>query len=153
MSARQPLTPAQVADLGEATGKIAAFAAKALHHTYPHLELEGLVASFTRDSSLEMIALSYLAGIDRCLSAGEAAGEACTALIRTWADARLTARARLDEQTVRPDDASTEPVVVCTCGTAVHDNNEARQLHADAWHSEKSPAVWGPPVIRGRATT
>lgn len=146
---RQQLTPDQVEQLGEATGKIAALAAKALNRTWPHLAVEDLVEQFTRDSALEMIAATYLAGIERGRTPGEAAGEAGTALIRVWADARLEARARLDAQ--RADDAATEPVVVCACGTSVHDNDEARQDHTDNWHSETSPAVWGPPVLPKRA--
>ncbi|MEV6565893.1 hypothetical protein [Streptomyces kronopolitis] len=89
------LTPDQITDLGEAAGKIAAFAAKALHREYPHLDLEGLVGAFTRDSALEMIALRYLDGIELGMSPGDAAGEAGKALIRAWADARLAARAQL----------------------------------------------------------
>lgn len=143
------LTPDQAQQLGEATGKIAALAAKALHHTWPHLDLEALVALFTRDSALEMIAATYLAGIDRGRTPGEAAGDAGTALIRVWADARLAARAQLDAQ--RADDPAAEPRVVCGCGISVHDNDDARQGHADYWHSEAIPAVWGPPVIPGRA--
>ncbi|QKW06962.1 hypothetical protein HUT18_11700 [Streptomyces sp. NA04227] len=145
----QQLSPNEVERLGEATGRIAALAAKALNSTWPHLEVEDLVEQFTRDSALVMIASAYLAGIERGLSPGDAAGEAGTALIREWADSRREARARLDAQ--RADDASTEPVVVCVCGTSVHDNDEARRGHADTWHSETSPAVWGPPVTRNRA--
>ncbi|MBA0053463.1 hypothetical protein E0L36_22065 [Streptomyces sp. AJS327] len=146
----QQLTPDQVEQLGEATGKIAALAAKALHHTWPHLRLKDLVEQFTRDSALELIALTYPEGIEHDRTPGEAAGEAGAVLIRVWADARLEARAQLDAQ--RTDGPATEPVVVCACGTSVPDNDEARRGHADAWHSEKSPAVWGPPVVPRRHT-
>lgn len=144
MPARQ-LTPDQVTDLGEAAGKIAAFAAKALHREYPHLDLEGLVGAFTQDSALEMIALRFLDGIEHGKSPGDAAGDAGKALIRAWADARLAARVQLDQEQKapdRPDDCTWDGRVICRCGTEVHDNEEARRGHHEQWHTTDHPAVY-----------
>ncbi|MET8609773.1 hypothetical protein [Streptomyces misionensis] len=92
--------PAPTADqLGEAVGKIAALAALSLHESFPHLNLDGLVETFIRDSATTMIAARYLAGLDEGKTPAEAAGAAGTALIRAWADARNAARAQLDAAT------------------------------------------------------
>ncbi|MFB6700255.1 hypothetical protein [Streptomyces rubiginosohelvolus] len=90
---RSPLTPAEVAKLGEATGRIALYAARSLHKTFPHLDLEQLAETFTRPVAVEMSARLYLAALDNGDTPGEAAGKAGVALIKTWADARLTAAA------------------------------------------------------------
>ncbi|MFB7113482.1 hypothetical protein [Streptomyces sp. NPDC056291] len=94
----QPMSPQDCEDFAEAIGKIAAFAAKSLHESFPHLSLEGLAETFTQPSAVSMLGARYLSGLDRGLSAGEAAAEAGTALIRAWADARLAARAQLDRE-------------------------------------------------------
>lgn len=92
--------PALTADqLGEAVGRIAGFAALSLHESFPHLSLDGLVETFTRDSATTMIATRFLAGLDEGKTPGEAAGAAGTALIRAWAEARNAARAQLDAAT------------------------------------------------------
>ncbi|MFD0209137.1 hypothetical protein ACFVH9_08365 [Streptomyces hirsutus] len=96
------LTPTQVTDLGTAVGKIAGLAARSLHESFPHLDLEQLVETFTRDSAIAMIGTCYLAGLDSGKTPGEAAADAGTTLIRAWADARLAARAELDQQGPTP---------------------------------------------------
>ncbi|MFD9190329.1 hypothetical protein ACFWCA_19125 [Streptomyces phaeochromogenes] len=88
-----PLTPAEVEQLGDAVGRIAAYAARALHEEFPHLDLEQLAETFMRSTAVEGIALLYLAALDKGATPGEAAGEAGTALIHAWADARLAAKA------------------------------------------------------------
>ncbi|MGX1268003.1 hypothetical protein [Streptomyces phaeoluteigriseus] len=88
-----PLTPAQVEQLGDAAGRIAAYAARSLHEDYPHLDLEQLVETFTRPVATEATARVYLAALDRGATPGDAAGKAGTALIHAWADARLAAKA------------------------------------------------------------
>ncbi|WP_199570560.1 hypothetical protein [Streptomyces murinus] len=94
----QPLTASDAHDLGEAVGRIAAFAAIALHRQYPNLGLERLVGDFTSESATTLISTRYLAGIERGLPSGEAAGEAGADMIRAWADARLRARAQCYEE-------------------------------------------------------
>ncbi len=84
--------------LGEAVGKIAAFAARTLHEQWPHLDLEELVATFTSDSALTALATRYADGLDSGKAPGEAAADAGVALIHAWAEARLAARALLDAQ-------------------------------------------------------
>ncbi|MER6367384.1 hypothetical protein ABT255_03215 [Streptomyces mirabilis] len=92
--------PALIADqLGEAVGRIAGFAALSLHESFPHLDLDGLVETFTRDSATEFLTKRYLSGLDSGKTPGEAAGAAGAALIRAWADARNAARAQLDAAT------------------------------------------------------
>lgn len=93
----RPMTPQDHEDFAEAIGKIAAFAATSLHESFPHLSLENLVETFTRASAFNMLGTRYLSGLERGLTPGEAAGEAGAALIRLWADARLEARAQLDQ--------------------------------------------------------
>lgn len=91
--------PAITADnLGEAVGKIAAFAALSLHESFPHLDLDELVETFTRESATSFLAKRFLAGLHGGQTPGQAAGAAGTALIQAWADARLAARAELDKQ-------------------------------------------------------
>ncbi|GGQ49884.1 hypothetical protein GCM10010250_21840 [Streptomyces althioticus] len=95
-----PVIPAD--DLGEAVGKIAAFAALSLHESYPRLDLDELVETFTRPSATGFLARRFTAGLAQGKTPGEAAGDAGAALIRKWADARLDARAELDARgTVR----------------------------------------------------
>ncbi|MEU5497937.1 hypothetical protein [Streptomyces griseofuscus] len=88
--AHKPLTADQI---GEAVGRIAGFAALSLHESFPHLSLDGLVETFTRDSATAFLASRYLSGLHDGKTPGEAAGEAGTALIRAWADARNAAHA------------------------------------------------------------
>ncbi|MEC3995188.1 hypothetical protein VSR01_17265 [Actinacidiphila sp. DG2A-62] len=95
MSATQIPTACEASDLGDAVGRIAAFAALSLHESFPHLDLEGLVETFTRASAVEFIGRRYVAAIEGGKAPGEAAGEAGTALLHAWADARLEARAQL----------------------------------------------------------
>jgi hypothetical protein len=95
----QQLPTLTAQQLGEAVGRIAGIAALSLHESFPHLDLDGLVETFTRDSATTMIAARFVAGLDDGKTPGEAAGAAGTALIRAWADARLAARAELDAQT------------------------------------------------------
>ncbi|MER6979645.1 hypothetical protein [Streptomyces carpinensis] len=92
------MSPQDCEDFATAVGKIAGIAAKSLHESFPHLDLDGLVETFTRPHALNMLGTRYLSGLDRGLSAGEAAAEAGTALIRAWAEARLAARAQLDRE-------------------------------------------------------
>jgi hypothetical protein len=87
------LTLAQVEQLGDAVGRIAAYAARTLHEEFPHLDLERLVKTFMRPTAVEATGLLYLAAIDKGATPGEAAGKAGTALIHAWADARLAAKA------------------------------------------------------------
>ncbi|NDK24680.1 hypothetical protein FSY75_09365 [Streptomyces sp. TR1341] len=95
----QPTAPAISADeLGEAVGKIAGLAALSLHESFPHLDLDQLAETFTRPRALDMIGARFLNALDSGRTAGEAAADAGTALIRVWADARLTARAQLDAE-------------------------------------------------------
>jgi Na+/H+-translocating membrane pyrophosphatase len=92
--------PAITADnVGEAVGKIAAFAALSLHESFPNLDLDELVETFTRESATGFLAKLFLAGLDQGKTAGEAAGAAGSALIRAWAEARNAARAQLDAAT------------------------------------------------------
>ncbi|MGY3341146.1 hypothetical protein ACVW0K_007339 [Streptomyces filamentosus] len=35
-----------------------------------------------------------------------------------------------------------EPRVLCECGTEVHDNATAKELHSDNWHSARYPASY-----------
>ncbi|MCQ1581237.1 hypothetical protein [Streptomyces parvus] len=93
---RSPLTPAEVAKLGEATGRIALYAARALHKDFPHLDLEQLVETFSRPVAVEASARLYLAALENGDTPGEAAGKAGVALIKAWADARLTAMAAVE---------------------------------------------------------
>ncbi|WP_405961226.1 hypothetical protein OG235_36805 [Streptomyces sp. NBC_00024] len=102
-------------DLGEAVGKIAAFAALSLHESFPHLSLDSLVETFTRDSATTMIAARFLAALDDGKPPGEAAGAVGADLIRAWADARNEARAQLDQQTATPD-----PVTGCPGPSRAH---------------------------------
>ncbi|MEU6928982.1 hypothetical protein AB0A05_07440 [Streptomyces sp. NPDC046374] len=82
----------------EAIGRIAGFAAASLHEGFPHLDLDGLIETFTRPSAFSMLGTRYLNGLKRGLTPGQSAGEAGAALIRLWADSRLEARALLDSQ-------------------------------------------------------
>ncbi|MFE6639532.1 hypothetical protein ACFVFT_38540 [Streptomyces tendae] len=86
-----PLTPAQVAQLGDATGRIAAYAARSLVQDFPHLDLERLVEAFTRPIAVEGTARLYLAALDQGATPADAAGKAGTALIKAWATARQAA--------------------------------------------------------------
>jgi hypothetical protein len=86
-----PLTPAQTAQLGDAVGRIAAYAARSLHDDFPHLNLEQLVETFTRPVATEGIARRYLAALESGATPADAAGRAGAALIHAWADARLAA--------------------------------------------------------------
>ncbi|PWI16002.1 hypothetical protein DI272_18900 [Streptomyces sp. Act143] len=79
-------------DLGEAVGKIAAFAALSLHESFPHLDLDELVETFTRECATDFLSRRFLAGLDEGKSPGQAAGAAGSELIRRWADARNAAR-------------------------------------------------------------
>ncbi|MFE4583003.1 hypothetical protein [Streptomyces chartreusis] len=88
-----PLTAAQVERLGDAAGRIAAYAARSLVETYPHLNLERLVETFTRPVAVEGTARLYLAALDGGATPADAAGKAGAALIKAWADARLAAMA------------------------------------------------------------
>jgi hypothetical protein len=88
-----PLTPAQTAQLGDAVGRIAAYAARSLVDTYPHLNLEQLVETFTRPVAIDGTARRYLAALESGATPADAAGRAGVALIRAWADARLAAQA------------------------------------------------------------
>ncbi|GAA2948481.1 hypothetical protein ACFPN0_15090 [Kitasatospora cinereorecta] len=98
MSATQTPTAREASDLGEAIGKIAAFAAMSLHESFPHLDLEDLVVTFTGEHTQEFIGRRYLVAIEQGKAPGEAAGEAGTALLHAWAKARLEARAQLDRE-------------------------------------------------------
>ncbi|MFI2434682.1 hypothetical protein [Streptomyces sp. NPDC018693] len=100
----QPQPAITADDLGEAVGKIAAFAALSLHESFPHLDLDELVETFTRESATDFLSRRFLAGLHGGQNPGEAAGAAGSALIRAWADARLTARAELDQQGPTPRD-------------------------------------------------
>lgn len=86
-----PLTAAQVEQLGDATGRIAAYAARSLHEDFPHLDLEQLVETFTRPVATEATARIYLAALEGGATPGDAAGKAGAALIHAWAEARLAA--------------------------------------------------------------
>jgi hypothetical protein len=86
-----PLTAAQVEQLGDAVGRIAAYAARALHDEFPHLDLEQLLETFTRPVAVEGTGALYLAALEGGATPADAAGRAGTALIRAWADARLAA--------------------------------------------------------------
>ncbi|MFI7415280.1 hypothetical protein ACIBU0_42270 [Streptomyces sp. NPDC049627] len=88
---RAPLTPAQVEQLGDATGRIAVYAARALCEEWPHLDLERLVETFTRPVATEGTARLYLAALEQGATPGDAAGKAGRALIDAWAEARLAA--------------------------------------------------------------
>ena len=143
MSATQTPTPRETADLGDAVGRIAAFAALSLGESFPRLDLEGLVDVFARPSAAEFIGRRYLAAIEGGKAPGEAAGEAGAALIHAWAGARLEARAQLDrEKAAPPCGCPWGPMVLCWCGTEVRDNADARQGHHDAWHADQRPATW-----------
>lgn len=97
MTAQQQPT-ITAADLGEAVGKIAGFAALSLHESFPHLSVDDLIETFTRPSATSMIATRFLAELDDGKTPGEAAGTAGSALIRAWADARNTARAKVAQR-------------------------------------------------------
>jgi hypothetical protein len=90
MTAKQLPTPT-ADDLGEAVGRIAAFAALSLHESFPHLDLNDLVNTFTRPSAVTFLSRRFLAGLDGGKTPGEAAAAAGTALVQGWADARLAA--------------------------------------------------------------
>lgn len=90
-------------DLGEAVGRIAGLAAMSLHESFPHLNLDRLIETFTRDTAIEFIGRRYLAAIARGKTPGEAASEAGVALLHAWAAARLEACARLDREKVSGD--------------------------------------------------
>ncbi|MFF7415652.1 hypothetical protein [Streptomyces lydicus] len=85
------LPAAQAEKLGDAVGRIAAYAARALNREFPHLDLEQLVETFTCPAALEGAARHYLAALKGGATPADAAGRAGTALIRAWADARLAA--------------------------------------------------------------
>ncbi|MFE7072629.1 hypothetical protein ACFU96_21360 [Streptomyces sp. NPDC057620] len=91
------LTPAQVEQLGDAVGRIAAATARAMHKEFPHLDLERLVETFMRPTAVEATALIYVAAIDKGATPGEAAGKASTALLNAWVDARLAVKAAAGE--------------------------------------------------------
>ncbi|KPI33304.1 hypothetical protein OV450_1392 [Actinobacteria bacterium OV450] len=95
---------ARPAELGDAIGRIAAFAAMSLHESFPHLSLEGLVEAFTSSAATSMLAARFLSGQEHGLTPGQAAAEAGTALIRGWAEARLETRARPDREAAIPDE-------------------------------------------------
>ena len=101
MSTDRPTTIDPLA-IGEVVGTIAAYAAQSLHESFPHLDLDDLVETFTRPSALHMLAARYMRGLERGLPAGEAAAAAGTRLIHAWADARLAARAELDRAKAAP---------------------------------------------------
>ena len=90
-----PLTEEQAEELGNDVGRIAAFAARALVKSFPLLDVEQLVEAFTRPRVVESTSLRYLAALEAGDTPGEAAGKAGAALIRVWADARLTARGQV----------------------------------------------------------
>ncbi|MGW6391178.1 hypothetical protein ACWFR1_11875 [Streptomyces sp. NPDC055103] len=92
--------PADV--LSEAVGRIAGFVALSLHESFPHLDLDQLAETFTRPRAVDMISARFLAGLDNGLTAGQAAADAGTALMRAWAEARLAARAQLDAEAAAP---------------------------------------------------
>ncbi|MFF9901313.1 hypothetical protein [Streptomyces longispororuber] len=87
-----PLTSADAERLGDAVGRIVALTARSLAESFPHLSVERLTELFTRPLVLEVTASRYLAALEAGQTAGEAAGQAGTALIRDWANARLKAR-------------------------------------------------------------
>lgn len=35
-----------------------------------------------------------------------------------------------------------DPIVVCSCGVSMHDNQATRDAHIAAWHSREIPAVF-----------
>lgn len=143
MRTTQTPTAREADDLGDAVGRIAAFAALSLHESFPHLDLEGLVDTFAGAGAVEFIGRRYLAAIEGGQAPGVAAGEAGTALIHAWADARLEARAQLArEKAVRPAVCPWGPMVLCWCGTEVRDRPDARQGHHDTWHTDRRPATW-----------
>ncbi|MFF4388574.1 hypothetical protein ACFY0G_17605 [Streptomyces sp. NPDC001552] len=100
-----PLTESQTDELGDAVGRIAGFAAKSLHKSFPHLSLEGFVEAFTSPGATSMLAARYLKGLERGLTAGEAAADAGTTLIDAWAEARLETRAQLDREAAHTSQA------------------------------------------------
>ncbi|MET9776227.1 hypothetical protein ABZ023_18535 [Streptomyces sp. NPDC006367] len=83
-----PRTATPAEQLGDAVGRIAVYAARALCAQFPHLNLERLVATFTRPAAVEGTARCYLAALDSGAAPAEAARKAGTALIHAWADAR-----------------------------------------------------------------
>ncbi|KQW13544.1 hypothetical protein [Streptomyces sp. Root369] len=85
--------------LAEAVGDIVARAAMSLNESLPHLDLDGLVESFTRPSACQLLTSRYLGALDRGLPAGEAAAEAGTALLRAWSEARLASALLGQEET------------------------------------------------------
>ncbi|MET9321965.1 hypothetical protein ABZX75_17485 [Streptomyces sp. NPDC003038] len=95
-----PAIPADV--LGEAVGRIAGFAALSLHESFPNVDLDQLTETFTRSCAVDMISARFLAGLGNGLTAGQAAADAGTALMRGWAEARLAARAHLDAEAAAP---------------------------------------------------
>ncbi|MEV8344486.1 hypothetical protein [Streptomyces niveus] len=88
---RAPFTSAQVEQLGDAVGRIAAYAARSLHEDFPHLDLEQLAETFTRPVAVEGVARLYLAALDAGATPADAAGRAGVALIKAWATARQAA--------------------------------------------------------------
>ncbi|MFI5990351.1 hypothetical protein ACIBAC_00655 [Streptomyces sp. NPDC051362] len=86
-----PTTRAEAEQLGDVVGQIAFHVARSLCETWPHLDLEQLVGTFTRPVATEGIARRYLAALDAGCTTAQAAGETGAALIHAWADARLAA--------------------------------------------------------------
>lgn len=97
MSTQTP-TAIEASDLGEAIGKIAAFAAMSLNGSFLHLDLEDLIVAVTGTDAQEFIGRRFVAAIEKGKAPGEAAGEAGKALLYAWAEARLEARAQLDRE-------------------------------------------------------
>ncbi|MFM9625104.1 hypothetical protein ACKI14_45190 [Streptomyces turgidiscabies] len=95
-----PLTAAQTEQIGDAAGRIAAYAARSLHADFPHLDLEQLVETFTRPVAIKGIAVLYLSALEDGATPGEAAGKAGKSLILAWADARLEARAAAEAEQI-----------------------------------------------------
>ncbi|MFK0159066.1 hypothetical protein ACIQVK_44230 [Streptomyces sp. NPDC090493] len=83
----------EAAQLGDAVGRIAAYAARSLVETWPHLDVEQLVEVFTRPVAVEGTTRRYLAALDCGATPAVAAGRAGVALINAWADARNAAHA------------------------------------------------------------
>lgn len=103
MRVNQTATAREARDLGDAIGRIAALAAMSLNESFPNLDLDSLVAAFTREAAMEFIGRRYLAAIEQGKAPGEAAGDAGKALIYAWAHARREARAQLDREEVSGD--------------------------------------------------
>lgn len=51
-------------------------------------------------------------------------------------------RAGFDHPNLNTGTRTYDPMILCSCGTSLHDNAEARKGHEDNWHSEKSPAEY-----------